>query len=773
MPHQRQKRLEGKFRRRVLFPGMVVLALTAAICVAGLISARQGVDELSMEGQNFEAFRAIGRGLDELALAQETVGTCEMCGGILSMDRGWLDSQIGYKLFDLYHSHETYILDGNDEMGYGLAERRPAGPDVYAGVADSLAPLVDRVRGRTSLESNFNERLPGSGPAENSTVRTSVEALHSTDLALVRGKPAIVSVMQTVPLSNVDRLDGQNSPLLVSIRYMDSAFLAEVSRQNFLAEPRLRQEEPELASDERGLPVQTSSGKTIAYLVWKPMLPGDLLISSMLPWAGGGLVVLLLMAAALAAMLRRAMDSEDQQIWALEQAHIELQASEAQATHLAYHDALTGLPNRTLFCAHVEQDLNSLKDGEKLAIVVMDLDRFKHVNDCYGHQAGDDLIRQVAIRLTRIVGRPEDVARLGGDEFAVSLRSDEHPEGFEPILDCIHDALDEPYDVLGFCAHVGVSIGVVEAPECGTDCTDLMRMADIALYRAKGDGRDAYRFFTPSMDESVQLRSALESDLRSALQSDDQLQVHYQPQMDAETREIAGVEALLRWHHPERGMVSPELFIPVAEETGLIAQLGERVLRDACSFAREWPELSVSVNLSPVQLRDENFVPLVEDGLRKAGVSPDQIEFEVTEGVLLDENQTAREALKQLRANGFRVALDDFGTGYSSLSYLRQFQVDRIKIDKCFVQSLGKALDAEAIVTAVITLGHAMGLQVTAEGVETEEQSEFLRRAGCNELQGYLFSKAVPADEIQVEREGRKRKRAGRGWRQAQGLLRA
>jgi EAL domain-containing protein (putative c-di-GMP-specific phosphodiesterase class I) len=307
---------------------------------------------------------------------------------------------------------------------------------------------------------------------------------------------------------------------------------------------------------------------------------------------------------------------------------------------------------------------------------------------------------------------------------------------------------------------VGASIGVALAPEYGTDRTELMRKADIALYRAKDEGRDCYRFFTESMDETVQLRAGLEADLREALATGEGLSVHYQPLIDSTRRKVTGLEALLRWEHPVRGWVAPQLFVPVAEETGLISTLGDWVLAESCKVAAEWPNLTIAINLSPIQFCDDGLAERIRRIVREAGVSPHQIELEVTEGVVLDQNEGVRGTLQRLRKEGFRIALDDFGTGYSSLSYLREFEVDKIKIDKSFIHSLGLTMDAGAIVTAVVTLGHAMGLQVTAEGVETSDQEDFLRLAGCNQLQGFLFSRAVPAEKLHSSLKGLKLKKA-------------
>jgi diguanylate cyclase (GGDEF)-like protein len=458
--------------------------------------------------------------------------------------------------------------------------------------------------------------------------------------------------------------------------------------------------------------------------------------------------VIALLVLLMALRMRRLMLQDVAHVAELEQAHLELQAKEAQAHHLAYHDVLTGLPNRAMFNDAADQALIRARHGERMAILLLDLDRFKNVNDRFGHLAGDALIQEVGRRLVHVLDRPDAVARLGGDEFAILLQQDDLADGIESTLDRILEQLRQPFEILGNQAHVGVSIGVALAPDCGTDRTDIMRKADIALYRAKDEGRDCYRFFSESMDESVQLRAVLEAELRTALTSGEGLSVHYQPVIDSGERKVIGFEALLRWYHPSRGWISPELFVPVAEETGLISPLGDWVLRQACHVAREWRDLTVAVNLSPIQFCDEGLAERICAIVREAGVSPRQFELEVTEGVVLDQNETVRGALKRLRAAGFRIALDDFGTGYSSLSYLRDFEVDKIKIDKSFIQSLGQTMDAGAIVTAVVTLGRAMGLQVTAEGVETADQESFLRSAGCSQLQGFLFSRAVPADQL-------------------------
>jgi diguanylate cyclase (GGDEF)-like protein len=763
-----------RFRTRVLLPGAMILLITGALCGLSLVFAGRSTDAMALMGQQIEVWQASSHGMDELSVAQESVGLCDQCirqAASARPDEAWLDNNVGFRLFDLYGAQETYVLDRSGRPVYASVGRKHVAPSAYQRLAPTVDRFVKLARGQTKRpmgRSNLNERLPGSPPAPMvfppmpgfsdqpvtvySSVRTTPSVLHATDLARIGDRLAFVSVMQMTRVTPEHPRGDVKAPVLVNVRYLDETFLAEASKQYYLANARIAFS-PTLHADETSTPLMNSDGVPLANMVWTPMLTGDQVIRSLLLPAGVMFGVIALLVLLMSLKLRGAMKREDQKVAELERTHLELTAKEAQAHHLAYHDVLTGLPNRALFNDRADQALLRARHGEKMAVILLDLDRFKNVNDRFGHLAGDELIQEVAKRLSRVLGKAEVVARLGGDEFAVLLQEDDLAEGIETTLDRILEDLHRPYEIFGNQAHVGVSIGVALAPDCGTDRTDLMRKADIALYRAKDEGRDCYRFFTESMDETVQLRAMLEADLRVALASGEGLSVHYQPLVDSAGGKVSGLEALLRWDHPERGWIAPQLFVPVAEETGLVATLGDWVMREACKIAREWPKLTIAVNLSPVQFCDESFAERLCGIVRDAGVSPHQIELEVTEGVVLDQNEGVRGALRRLREAGFRIALDDFGTGYSSLSYLRDFEVDRIKIDKSFVQNLGHTMDAGAIVTAVVTLGHAMGLQVTAEGVETADQEDFLRSAGCNVLQGFLFSKAVPADQLHASME--------------------
>jgi diguanylate cyclase (GGDEF)-like protein len=774
-------RFKKRFRRRVLLPGAVILLATAVICTWALVAAGRGSDSMMVFGQQAEVWRLLANGLDDLSVAQESVGLCEECidqAESESPDHAWLDENIGHRMFDLFNVHETYVLDAMNQPIYASLERRHAEPSSYLRIAASADRFVKLARGeisRPSGRSNLNERLPGSPPEPMQfppmpgfseepvtvypSVRTTPAVVHATDLVKIGERLAFVSAMPMVRIAEDGDTALATAPVLVNLRYLDEDVLHRAARQHMLTGARL-DESPELLEGETSTPLMNSDGVALTHLIWTPMRPGSTVIKALLIPAGGAFCIIALLVMFMALRMRKLMKRDEEQLAEVERAHLELKAKEAQAHHLAYHDVLTGLPNRALFNDTADNALLRARHGESMIIALLDLDRFKNVNDRFGHLAGDELIQQVGRRLAGVLTEQGAVARLGGDEFAILLQGQDLAGGVEAKLDRILEVLHKPYEILGNQAYIGVSIGVAPAPECGTDRTDLMRKADIALYRAKDEGRDCYRFFTDTMDETVQLRAELEEDLREALASGTGLSVHYQPLVDSGGRKVTGLEALLRWEHPKRGWVAPPLFVPVAEETGLISELGEWVLREACKVAREWPALTISVNLSPVQFCDEGLAERICEIVRKAGVSPHQIEFEVTEGVVLDQNETVRGALSRLRKEGFRIALDDFGTGYSSLSYLRDFEVDRIKIDKSFIQSLGQTLDAAAIVTAVVTLGHAMGLQVTAEGVETSDQEAFLRAAGCNVLQGFLFSKAVPANELGSSLKNHRRTRA-------------
>jgi len=427
----------------------------------------------------------------------------------------------------------------------------------------------------------------------------------------------------------------------------------------------------------------------------------------------------------------------------------ERRQAEARIAHMALHDGLTNLPNREFYQERLRQALEQSQPGNKpVAVLCVDLDLFKNVNDSFGHPMGDRLLTAVAERLRSEVRGSNLVARLGGDEFAIVLAADVSANEASDFAARLIEILSECYDVDGVEVTVGASIGIALSPGDGETSEELMRNADMALYRAKSDGGGVHRFFEREMDRQAQKRRDMELDLRRAF-ANGEFELHYQPLVDIAADRISGFESLLRWRHPEKGMISPAEFVPVAEDIGLIVALGEWVLREACSAAVKWPaDVKVAVNLSPVQFRSRNLVQVVISALAHSGLSPRRLELEITESLFLAETEANLAILHQLRELGVSISMDDFGTGYSSLSYLRSFPFDKIKIDRSFVKDLAERSDCVAIVRAISGLGRSLNITTTAEGVETVDQLDWLRAEGCNEVQGFLFSAARPASEI-------------------------
>ncbi|MBV8752985.1 MAG: PAS-domain containing protein [Hyphomicrobiales bacterium] len=420
---------------------------------------------------------------------------------------------------------------------------------------------------------------------------------------------------------------------------------------------------------------------------------------------------------------------------------------EQNIARMARHDSLTDLPNRLLFREKMAEGLARVgAGGEAIAVFCLDLDNFKNINDTLGHPIGDALLRAVAQRLRSVVGEDDTIARLGGDEFAI-LQAASSPYAAEVLAGRVVDVLASPIVVEGHEINTGLSVGIALAPTDGSAADHLMKCADLALYRAKAEGRGLFRFFEPEMDAHIQRRRALEIDLRRALASGE-FHLVYQPLLNLATNALTGMEALVRWNHPDRDL-TPAEFIPVAEETGLIVPLGEWVLRRACAEAAHWPDsVRVAVNLSPVQFRNRGLVTMVTQALAAAGLPATRLEIEITEAALLQKDEMTVAMLHQLRALGVRISMDDFGTGYSSLSYLRSFPFDKIKIDRSFIADIERNGDSEAIIRAIAELGASLGIATTAEGIETPEQLELVRRAGCTEVQGYLLSKPRTAAEV-------------------------
>ncbi len=428
-----------------------------------------------------------------------------------------------------------------------------------------------------------------------------------------------------------------------------------------------------------------------------------------------------------------------------------LSESEAKAKQVAGHDVLCGLPNRFLFNELVDAEIARCKRKRcQSALFYLDLDNFKQTNDSFGHEVGDRSIVAVTERLGKVLRSGDHFARLGGDEFAVLQTDIADPRDCARLAQRMLDAMSTPFDVAGQHVFMGTSIGIALCPQNAATRQELMRQADLALYRAKQAGRNRYAFFEAKMGEELRLRQNAEDELRAAIENDE-LAMLYQPIMSGDGDRIVSVEGLVRWQHKTHGLLSADSFVSLAEDRGLIVPLGEWVMRHACRDAKRWPELKVAVNVSPVQFRQKDFVASVEKILAEAGIEPHRMELELTEGVIISDADLAERSMIDLRALGVTMALDDFGSGYSSLIYLRRFAFDKIKIDRSFLESMEMTGESAIIVQSIVALGRSLGLTVTAEGIETVEQARFLEKLGCDELQGFLFSEPVSAEEIDAK----------------------
>ncbi|RYE34985.1 MAG: EAL domain-containing protein [Hyphomicrobiales bacterium] len=565
-----------------------------------------------------------------------------------------------------------------------------------------------------------DEVAPQFGAARSTIVTDGSETLMLTVIDLSR----IVSFSSekgSVPLS------------FVAYRHLSSALLSDLAERNRVTDIQLVTAPPADSLSKLGL--RAADGKTAAWLTWSPARPGDVMLRRFL-WAL--IAVAVLFSAIFVFVVQRLRASAEQ---------IELR--ERQIQRLAGQDELSLLPNRRSFDLTLDQTLAHIQDddGPTLAVLLIDLDRFKAVNDTYGHTAGDELIRQVAVRLSGAVQVGDTVARLGGDEFGIIQTHSTTPAGAAALGERILASLSEPFRITGAEVTIGSSIGIAMAPRDGSSREALLKLADTALYEAKNSGRNRYAFFESQMNRSMQLKRMVEDDLRHAIDNDE-LMLHYQPQVSVDGSTIVGVEALVRWQHPAHGMIPPSDFIAIAEERGLIVPLSEWVLRRACTEAKRWKGIRLAVNVSPIQFRHKDFVANVIRTIAETDFDPTQLELELTEGVLIEDADAAEAAMMDIRAQGVGLALDDFGTGYSSLIYLRRFAFDKIKIDRSFLEYMESTGESAILVHSMAHLGRALGLRVCAEGVETAEQHRFLQAIGCHELQGFLFSKAVPAVEI-------------------------
>ncbi|HTE75934.1 MAG TPA: EAL domain-containing protein [Xanthobacteraceae bacterium] len=703
-----------------------VIVAMAIICIAvAVLSSAQRANEVAANGQQLLIQRAINDHAERALHHLESIALTPRAALRIrdNFDLAWVDRRVGQWLQNFYSNDAVVVFGADDQVEY-VRSQIPT-ELASADLPGELAPVVGLLRGRLSgLPANT---VPVIVPAELSKPGRSVAVI-----ARFLDKPAVIAA---VAVGNAaDFADGNgHAPIVLSVKYINSRFLERAGHQLQIDDFHMI-EAPTPAPDERVIELTDAYGNPVVRLAWKPARPGGAVVASVLPFIAVAVVAFALLIIIVMRYMRRATTA--------------ITAGERQLRHLAMHDPVCGLPNRIYFAERLERAITEVRDGGPTAAVFyIDLDHFKDINDTLGHHIGDELILNVTQRLSEIMRDDDLVARLGGDEFAIIMTCASDSYSLQAIAERILSAVCTPFVVSGHGINIGASIGIAVIDSCVQDAGDILRYADMALYRAKNEGRNRACVYDAAMDADLSNRKLLESALRQAIKNQE-LHVVYQPIVNPSGQKLMGVEALARWVHPVHGEIPPARFIPIAEHSGLIVELGEFMLRRACLDGRNWPALTVAVNVSPLQFRRPNFVDLVECILTEIGFEPDRLELELTESTLLGNLEHAELSMLQLKGIGVCFALDDFGTGYSSLLYLRRFPFDKLKIDSSFVRSIEKAADAAAIVHAVVSLGRGLGMKVTAEGVETAEQHLFLRAAGVHSMQGFRFGRPVTAAEI-------------------------
>jgi diguanylate cyclase (GGDEF)-like protein len=614
------------------------------------------------------------------------------------------------------------IVGADDQIKYThLTSPADGASDLRA----AFAPSLDLLRGRLST-------MPDRAIAVVAAQDPTKPGRDSILIQRFLDRPAIVVAVAVG--SDAELASGNDgAPIVLAVKYIGDRLLNKIG-DNLQVNELRHFDDSTQAGDDRITELADSQGNVIARFAWKPTRPGAAIVASVLPFIAVALAGFALLAGLVIRYMRRTAAA--------------IATGEQRLRHLAWHDPVSGLPNRIYFGERLEQAIGEVRGGSlSAAVFYIDLDHFKDVNDTLGHHIGDELILNVTQRLSRIMRGDDLVARLGGDEFAIITTCASDSYSLQAIAGRIISAVCAPYQISGHNIIIGASIGIAVIDRRAGDAPDILRYADMALYRAKNEGRNRACIYDAAMDADLSNRKLLEGDLLQAIKNDS-LRAAYQPFVNASGDTVIGVEALARWTHPTHGEIPPSRFIPIAEHSGLIIELGEWMLRRACLDGRDWPGLTVAVNVSPLQFRRPDFVELVERILTETDFDANRLELELTESTLLGNLETAELSMLRLKAIGVRFALDDFGTGYSSLLYLRRFPFDKLKIDSSFVRAIEKAPDAAAIVHAVVSLGRGLGMKVTAEGVETAEQHLFLRAAGVHSMQGYRFGKPGPASEI-------------------------
>jgi len=671
-------------------------------------------------------------------------------------DTIWLDRQMGHYAWATYNADKSFLMRSDGLLMRAWVDGHPTGDHAYQALRGPIRQLM----ATAMLPGHLNSQQTGMarlGTVDDAGFHMEWPVDHAGTI-LTRWAGGLVRTSRGIEIITVASVTPGHEPTLVTrppawfamTQPLDPLVMAQARRALLLPDLgvilRSKGDAAQAPAGKNLIALEGVDGQPIGWIGWGAKSPGSSILHSASPMLWTWILLFPCVLIGGGVVLRGS--------WRTTR---ELVANEAQARHNALHDAMSGLPNRVHYMQRLRDELAAVVSGDARGDVFVgyiDLDAFKLVNDTLGHHVGDELVRQVALRLRGILPPSDFIARFGGDEFVVLRRGEGGRAMANQIGAQIIHSMDEPFTIAGNAISATCSCGISWGPAQSEDPGELLRRADIALYRAKQRGRGRYRCFTPDMDASVKLRLELETELRRAI-ARDELSMAYQPIVafagghgDGNKPLITGVEALLRWNHPERGAIRPDLFVPVAEQGGLMIALGNWVLRHVFTECSTWPACDISVNLSPIQLMAGGFVKTIAAIVDETGMDPYRVVLEITEGVMLDRSEHVLRVLGQLTEMGFRIALDDFGSGYSSLSYLRQFEFERIKIDRSFISNIEGDADAQAILCAIASLGHSLRMKVVAEGVETEAQGAVVRAAGCELIQGFLYWRPMPAADV-------------------------
>ncbi len=724
-------------RLSVVAPISVIVAIAIICIVVAVMTSAKRADEVAIDHETRLFSRAIVnygnrilRELESVVANEEAVRRIRE-----QFDHDWTHNRVGLSLRNSFEHDFVFVADSTDKLVYALLGRNSVEPGWFNSILPELAPTLNYIHGRSAGQLNNAVRI--FEPRRGSDTRHPQRA---TLIQRFLGRPAAVAAVRIAPSQQVAGSKDHSAPVVMSVKFINDDMLSEIAQRLQLENLHLVETDDAAAgvggkSDDYLFELKDDSGTSVALLAWTPKRPGAEIVASVVPFIAVAFAGFGLLAALIHGYMRRTAATIAQ--------------GEQRLRYLALHDPLCGLPNRNYFGERLEEVIRDVHlGGPSAAVLYVDLDHFKDVNDTLGHPVGDELIRNVTERLSGLLRTEDLVSRLGGDEFAIIVTGGTDTSNLQRMTDRIIGAICAPYSISGHNILIGASVGIATIDQRFSGGTaDVMRYADMALYRAKNEGRNRAVIYDAAMDADLSERKQLEHDLREAI-ARDQLRLVYQPIVNGSGDTILGVEALARWTHPARGDIEPSQFIPIAEHSGLIVKLGEWVLRRACTEGQAWPGLSVSVNVSPLQFRRPDFVDTVECILSETSFDASRLELEITESTLIGNVDSAESAMHRLKGIGLRLALDDFGTGYSSLAYLRRFPFDKLKIDQSFVRSIERSADAAAIVHAIVGLGRGLGMKVTAEGVETAEQQLFLRAAGVHSMQGYRFGRPGSPDVI-------------------------